>query len=227
MKLENKVLWLLPICFMAVILTGIGLCGHFARKWRPEDSSGKNAMFSRYDPLIRSAAHKYMPEGWDWCILKAMIRKESTFNPTARSSAGAVGLTQLMPRTARSMGLSPGDFYAPEENIRAGTRYLRKMWNYWKHADAGPPEWERTRLAIASYNAGLGRVLSASKAVGGTSDWDRVREKVPSSTRTHVHTIMEKFYSPCSGTRGLSLGPVLEKLDFWPYEDEHWGNRGE
>jgi soluble lytic murein transglycosylase-like protein len=73
------------------------------------------------------------------------VRTESNFRPTARSSKGAIGLAQLMPQTARQLGVNPHD---PGQNLDGGARYLAQQ--YRKFGD-----W---RLALAAYNAGPGAV---------------------------------------------------------------------
>jgi soluble lytic murein transglycosylase-like protein len=95
-----------------------------------------------YDPLIESASHRH---GVDARLVKAVIQVESSFQSRARSSKGAMGLMQLMPRTARQYAAR--NPYDPKSNIEAGTKYLSKLLS----------EFELP-LALAAYNAGEGAV---------------------------------------------------------------------
>ena len=75
-------------------------------------------------------------------LVRAVIQAESAFNPRARSGKGAMGLMQLMPATASLYGVS--DPYDPEQNVRAGTKYLRRMID----------SFGSVELGLAAYNAG-------------------------------------------------------------------------
>jgi soluble lytic murein transglycosylase-like protein len=97
-----------------------------------------------YDGLIRRAAQRHE---LDPALLSAVIRQESGFNARARSSAGAMGLMQLMPDTARSLGVS--DPYDPAQNVEGGARMLRGLIDRYGG---------RLDLALAAYNAGSGAV---------------------------------------------------------------------
>lgn len=109
---------------------------------------------SPYDELIR----KYSEEiNWDWRLLASMIYQESRFIPDAQSWAGARGLMQLMPNTARRFGVN--DITNPEENIRAGVRYIK--WLDEVLRDRIPEREERIKFILASYNVGLGHILDA------------------------------------------------------------------
>lgn len=81
--------------------------------------------------------------GLDPALVRAVIHAESGFNPAARSRTGAVGLMQLMPGTARMMGVS--DSAAPRHNIQGGSRYLASLLTRFKNDIS---------LATAAYNAG-------------------------------------------------------------------------
>lgn len=94
-----------------------------------------------YTGLIRQYARTYnLPEH----LVKAVIQAESSFNPNAISPKGAVGLMQLMPETARDIGVL-GDLKDPQVNVEAGCRYLSMMMSRYKG---------RLPLALAAYNAG-------------------------------------------------------------------------
>ncbi len=95
------------------------------------------------DPIV-AAAREY---GVDPALVRAVIHAESAFRPGARSKKGAMGLMQLMPDTARDMGVS--DAFSPRENIRGGVRYL--AWLLERNGGS-------TTLATAAYNAGPGAV---------------------------------------------------------------------
>jgi soluble lytic murein transglycosylase-like protein len=97
-----------------------------------------------FDDLISASAAR---NGVDPALLKALIRQESNFDPRAGSAAGAQGLTQLMPGTAASVGVT--DPYDPAQSIEGGAKYLRRQLDAF-----GGDE----RLALAAYNAGPGAV---------------------------------------------------------------------
>jgi soluble lytic murein transglycosylase-like protein len=109
----------------------------------------------RLQPLIAQAAQRY---AHDVHLLKAIIHVESRFNADAVSPKGAVGLMQLMPATARRMGVQGGQhsLLDPHTNVQAGARYLRLLMDMF----AGRPE-----LAIAAYNAGEGAVLRHQRQI--------------------------------------------------------------
>ena len=115
----------------------------------------KDGKISRYDDLFR----KYAAEiGWDWRLLASLAYAESNFNPDVVSWAGARGLMQLMPRTARAMGMPPGKEADPEESIKAATIYIGRL----DKSFAGIEDKdERINFILASYNAGEGHVKDA------------------------------------------------------------------
>jgi len=108
---------------------------------------------SPYDDLIKKYAED-LP--WDWVLLASQIFQESRFNPNTKSWASAHGLMQIMPTTAKELGIS--DTSNPEESIKAGTRYLKQLWDEW---DMILDHNERIKFTLASYNAGLSHVKDA------------------------------------------------------------------
>jgi soluble lytic murein transglycosylase-like protein len=91
-----------------------------------------------YKPMAEAAARRY---GVPVDLFNRLVQQESGWNPRAKSSAGAIGLAQLMPVTARKLGVDPND---PRQNLEGGARYLKQQYNRFR-------SW---RLALAAYNAG-------------------------------------------------------------------------
>jgi hypothetical protein len=113
------------------------------RSWRYSERS-QPLWQSKYNDIIIAAAQKF---DVDAALVSAVIKAESDYNPRTMSNKGARGLMQLMPATAKRFGVT--NSFDPEENIHAGTRYLRWLLKTFDgNAD----------LAVAAYNAGEGNV---------------------------------------------------------------------
>ncbi len=105
-------------------------------------------VISHYDGYFQ---HYAATIRWDWRLLAAQCYQESTFDPKARSWAGACGLMQIMPSTADHLGLSRADIFNPEQNIAAAVRYLAELERSFSDIRERS---ERTRFVLAAYNGG-------------------------------------------------------------------------
>lgn len=112
-----------------------------------------------YDDIIAEAAQKY---GVSKDLIKAVIKQESNYNTDAISRRGAVGLMQLMPSTADSMGIAVDSLTDARTNIFAGTKYLSEMLSKYEG---------RTDLALSAYNAGPGAVKDRVPNIAETKNY--------------------------------------------------------
>ena len=150
--------------------------------------------------------------GVEWALVHSIVRQESMFDPTAVSPAGAMGMMQLMPATAKNIARQAGVSYStrqlenPDYNIRIGTYYLQELLE--RYNDSYP-------LAIAAYNAGPSRVDSWIKTFGdprnGGADLVDWIEMMPIyETRNYVQRVMESVYVYRLRLKGVQKDPSAE-----------------
>lgn len=128
---------------------------NFKRRIKSDYYSLNNNQISKYDDLIKKYAKKI---NWDWRLLAAQVYQESKFDPGAKSWAGAKGLMQVMPATAKSLGIK--DISDPSESIRGGTDYLDQL--YKRFTDIPDPQ-NRLIFSLASYNCGYSHIRDAQR----------------------------------------------------------------
>ena len=126
---------------------------------------------SVYDEIIQENAQTL---GWDWRLLAALVYKESRFDTTALSYAGAQGLLQLMPVTVERFGVTnPND---PIESLKGGVKYLQYLDKFWM--ERVPETNERIKFILASYTIGQGHVEDAWRLTlkyrKNTQSWQEV-----------------------------------------------------
>ena len=116
---------------------------------------GKKGQLSIYDVYFK----KYAAEiGWDWRMFASIAYQESNFDASAVNWTGASGLMQIMPKTARSVGVSRDSLFRPDKNVLAAARLLKI---YEKNFAMISNDEQRIKMTLAAYNCGLGHVTDA------------------------------------------------------------------
>jgi len=129
---------------------------HKPRFYTPAD-------ITTYDRIIKEAAHRH---GIDFCLVKAIIQAESSFNPRAVSEKGARGLMQIMPENFTALNIK--DPFDPQQNIMGGTRYFRSLYDRYEGQLA---------LSLSAYNAGP-TIVDRYKRIPPFPETERYVEKV-------------------------------------------------
>ncbi len=134
------------------------------RQYKEYTHQNKTGILSPYDDTVRKYAKKYH---FDWRILVSQMHQESRFNPKAKSLAGAQGLFQVMPKTAKELGIN--DMHDPRQGIKAGVAYMNWVRRRMHINDVNKNEliW----FTLAAYNAGAGHVRDAM-ILAQKKNWD-------------------------------------------------------
>ena len=175
--------------------------------------TSETGRLSQYDSLFRAAAPQL---GWDWRLLASQAFQESRFLPTARSWAGAVGLLQLMPSTARDLGVrNPRD---PSQNVRGATAFLAELQQFWTPRIADSTE--RLKFVLAAYNVGSAHVLDAQRLAekygGDPLAWDDVAYWMLQLSKKSVYTDPVVKYGFARGIEPVTyVALVLERFEHY------------
>jgi soluble lytic murein transglycosylase-like protein len=151
----------------------------------------ETVVHERFEPLVQehSARQSLRPD-----LVRAVIQVESGFNPRARSPKGAMGLMQLMPGTARDLGVR--NAYDPDENIRGGTMYLRHLLDRFDGNE---------ELALAAYNAGPEAVDRYGRRVPPYRETRDYVRKIGSATEvsdaSRPKSLIYKIFETVDGVR--------------------------
>ncbi len=179
MKKKTKKIFSKAVIVLILLIISIGVWQYYI-EWR-EDS---------FDNEILSASAKHNVEP---ALVKAVIWRESKFNPNAIGKKGEIGLMQIMPTTARDwaeaqkLGLFAfSDLFNPEKNVVCGTWYLRKLLSRYQNTDDPIP------YALADYNAGRGNVLKWIQGPATTNSLQFIEQIKFPSTKNYVLSIVER-----------------------------------
>ena len=168
---------------------------------------------SEYDALLKQHAAEL---NWDWRLLASQAFQESRFKPAAISWAGATGLLQLMPKTAKEFGVT--NALDPADNVQGAIRFLKWLQQYW--AKRIENENERLKFILASYNTGVGHVEDAQRLTekyGGNPEvWEDVAYwLLQKSTQQYSSDAVVKF-GFCRGLEPVNyVTHILERFEHY------------
>jgi membrane-bound lytic murein transglycosylase F len=152
--------------------------------------------------------------GLDWRLVAAVIYHESKFDNDVTSHRGAAGLMQMMPATAEWLGA--GDITDPVEGVRVGTLYLKQLHRaYNRHTDDPA---ERTKFALAAYNAGIGRIrdcINYARYKGvDSSSWDNIAGLIPEMNSDEILDLDTIKFGKFKGVETIAyVENVLDKYE--------------
>ncbi len=166
---------------------------------------------SPYDELLKRHAGEI---SWDWRLLAAQTFQESRFKPDAHSWAGAAGLLQLMPATARQYGVK--NSLDPEDNVQGAVRFLKWLDGFWRERIANDDE--RLKFILASYNCGAGHVQDAQRLAekygGNPQSWEDVSYWLLQKSTQEYSTDPVVKFGFCRGLEPVNyVSHILERYD--------------
>jgi peptidoglycan lytic transglycosylase F len=175
-----------------------------------DERSDKTGRLSPYDPVVKKYAEIY---DLDWRLVTAQMYQESRFDPLARSWVGALGLMQIMPRTARE--LDTGDVRLPEQGIHAGVKLLARYAAMYRDPEISGQD--RLHFALAAYNCGPGHVadgrrLAADLKLDPTRWSGHVEKAMPLLARPRFARTARHGYCRC-GEPVRYVGAIQSRYD--------------
>ncbi|HVM60688.1 MAG TPA: transglycosylase SLT domain-containing protein [Verrucomicrobiae bacterium] len=181
----NRLEWIGNWLALVLVLGAIGSAAFVYWRWEYRER--------RFDQLIEEIAARY---GVDKYLVKAVMRRESKFDPSVYGSHGEIGLMQVTDgagqewaRAVKRRGFERSWLWTPQVNIEAGTWYLARALNRWPDKD---PE-ERIPLALAEYNAGYANVLRWLPHAQQTTADEFIQAITYPSVRDYVTDVMENY----------------------------------
>jgi len=167
--------------FGIIVLGGIAM---WVKAWRSYREHSQ-------DTVILAASMKY---GVDPALVKAVVWRESWFNPNAKGTSGEVGLMQIMKDTASDWATAErftlyahSQLYNPAKNTECGAWYLRRLLARYRHTD------NPVVYALAAYNAGPTRVAKWSNGMAATNSAEFLNAMDFPGTRKYVRSVAERY----------------------------------
>lgn len=163
--------------------------------------------FPLYSQTIKDASATC---GFDWRLIAAQAYQESHFDPMAQSHAGAYGLMQITEQTAFSLGFM--DIYDPEQNIYAGVRHLKNLYNSYD----GAAGLDRLLTALAAYNIGEGHIMDAKdlavKKNLDPNNWASLSRVLPLLSEQRYYSRTK--YGYCRGIEAVNyINQIMDYYD--------------
>ena len=182
-KLTKRILVRLIICSVLIVSFTV-----FVRDWNGVRLLAVSPKILKYRPVIKKHAASHQ---LDWRLITALIVQESGFNEQAESPVGAKGLMQLMPETAKELGVT--DPFEANESIAGATRYLRILYDL--YPESSHPN--RVRIALASYNGGRGHISDAQKIATHREHDTAMANQISGSHLAQISVYSLKKIKPC------------------------------
>jgi membrane-bound lytic murein transglycosylase F len=186
---------------------------HYLERVTSEYLTSTTGKLSEFDPLLKQYAAQL---NWDWRLLASQAFQESRFKPTARSWAGATGLLQLMPATAKQFGVT--NALDPADNLQGAVKFLKWLEDYW--AKRIPDQGEQLKFVLASYNCGAGHVEDAQRLAekygGDPLKWDDVSYWLLQESTQQYSTDEVVKFGFCRGLEPVNyVSHILERFDHY------------